>query len=174
MQPYVGPFPVVGRPSHSTIQVKVGTFKSGVDNVQVHHWQNCEPAFMRADAEEGVMPTRGRPKKSDTSSPSDLQPATEAPQAETPPPSKPVEPESEPDSVKNNKKVNKAPTRRSERIMARSHATSIAECRVQAFPAKSPGNSNVMWSASVDSIAEINRDINSAYYKNWAKSVTTN
>ena len=64
MQSYVGPYKIVERPSMSTIRVKVGTFKSGAENLQLHHWSNAKPAIMRADATEGTMVTRGRPSKS--------------------------------------------------------------------------------------------------------------
>ena len=63
MQTYTGPHKIVDRPSYSTIKVKVGTFKSGVDNVQLHHWSNLKPARLREDAKEGEMPARGRPPK---------------------------------------------------------------------------------------------------------------
>ena len=63
LQSYTGPHPIVDRPSQSTVKVKVGTFKSGVDNVQLHHWSNLKPARLRVDAQEGQMPKRGRPAK---------------------------------------------------------------------------------------------------------------
>merc|ERR1711994_491842 len=63
LQTYTGPHKIVGRPSHSTIQVKMGTFKSGADNIQLHHWSNAKPAKLREDTPEAVMPARGRPKK---------------------------------------------------------------------------------------------------------------
>merc|ERR1711994_677571 len=63
LQSYTGPHKIVGRPSHSTIQVKMGTFKSGVENIQVHHWSNAKPASLREDFKEAEMPTRGRKPK---------------------------------------------------------------------------------------------------------------
>ena len=63
MEPYVGPHPIVDRPSDSTIKVKVGTFKSGVKNVQLHHWSNAKPADLRDNFTEAEMPLRGRPPK---------------------------------------------------------------------------------------------------------------
>ena len=63
LQSYSGPHPIVDRPSQSTVRVKVGTFKTGVDNVQLHHWANLKPARLREDAVEGQMPVRGRPPK---------------------------------------------------------------------------------------------------------------
>ena len=63
LQSYTGPHKIVARPSHSTIQVKIGTFKSGADNIQLHHWSNAKPATVREETPEAEMPVRGRPKK---------------------------------------------------------------------------------------------------------------
>ena len=60
LQTYTGPHPIVERPSHSTIKVKMGTFKSGIENIQLHHWSNAKPAQMRENAVEAEMPIRGR------------------------------------------------------------------------------------------------------------------
>ncbi len=43
------------RLSHSTVKVKMGAFKSGIANEQVHHWTNLKPAQMRPDAVEAEM-----------------------------------------------------------------------------------------------------------------------
>ena len=64
------------RPSHSTIKVKIGTFKSGKENIQLHHWSNAKPANMRDGAQEATMKPRGRPRK--TSSHSDGQNTTDS------------------------------------------------------------------------------------------------
>ena len=60
MQSYVGPYEILERPSLSAIHVKMGTLKSGVANLQLHHWSNAKPAAMIDDAILGQM-TRGRP-----------------------------------------------------------------------------------------------------------------
>ena len=78
--PVKGPYRIVERPSMSTIRVKVGTFKSGAENLQLHHWSNAKPATMRADATEGTMTTRGRPSKSTSSS--DVHRATDESEAD--------------------------------------------------------------------------------------------
>ena len=141
MPSYTGPHLIVDRPSHSTIKVKVGTFKSGVENIQLHHWANAKPANVRADTPEAEMPVRGRPRK---------QPATVQSEVQTPT-------ESEADNKKPVSK-NKQPTRQSERIKARNHATSIGECR-QHFLRPPPGfehvipragNSNFRWPPTPD------------------------
>ena len=72
IQSYTGPYPIVDRPSHSTINVKMGTFKSGVPNIQLHHWSNAKPAQMREDTIEAEMTRRGRPQKS-PSQPTNIQ-----------------------------------------------------------------------------------------------------
>ena len=43
LQSYTGPYKIVERPSSSTIKVKMGTFKSGIENIQLHHWANAKP-----------------------------------------------------------------------------------------------------------------------------------
>ena len=104
-----------GKARHSTLKVRMGTFKSGADNIQLHHWSNAKPAALRADAEEAQMPTRGRPKKS--SSPADVSTPTDASSEAV----KPVA------TVKNKQQSKPVaqPTRRSERIRAQIHATSL-------------------------------------------------
>ena len=37
LQTYTGPHKIVNRPSHSTIKVKICTFRSGVENLQIYH-----------------------------------------------------------------------------------------------------------------------------------------
>ena len=130
LQSYTGPHPIVDRPSYSTIRVKVGTFKSGVENIQLHHWSNAKPAMVRAGAEEAQMPVRGRPKlkKSDppTSVTSDAKSSTEV-----------VSEAAKPEAAPKNKQP-AAPTRRSERIRIKNHATSTTE-RPQPSRAPPPG-----------------------------------
>ena len=79
MQSYVGPYRIVDRPSHSTIKVKVGVFKNGNENIQLHHWSNAKPAFLRENFNEAQMPVRGRPPKVSSplgSAPSSVEPDT--------------------------------------------------------------------------------------------------
>ena len=168
MPTYWGPHKIVERPSHSTVKVKVGNFANGAENIQTHHWSNLKPAEMREDTPEAVMPRRGRPSKSTVSddSPSTTDAKTAA--------------RSESDNKKAREtKVNKAadrpaPTRRSERILARTHATSSVE-----FPQLSPnpqnaGNSNLAsqqnsnlstrpWSASIAEVIDLNKQLERSY-----------
>ena len=139
----------------------MGTFKSGADNVQLHHWSSCKPAQLRPDAVEAEMPTRGRPKK---------------------PPSGPYngQNQTEPAALVNKpavKSAPKSPTRRSERIRNKNHETSIVNVgELSLFPAEA-GNSNAdsikltgpppnrafspvkAWSASKYDLDIINRSI---------------
>ena len=125
MASYTGPHPIVERPSHSTIKVKVGTFKSGIENIQLHHWANAKPANVRADQPEAQMPVRGRPRKTPATAQSEVQTPTD----------------SEAANLRKNAK-SKQPTRQSERIRARNHQTSITECRQLSRPP--PGFENVI------------------------------
>ena len=70
---FEGPYQIVSRPSRSTIQVKVGMFKSGEPRLLVFHWSSCKVANLRSEAQEASRPKLGRPVKnpvtSDTSLP---------------------------------------------------------------------------------------------------------
>ena len=169
LQTYTGPHKIVDRPSDSTIKVKVGTFKSGVENIQLHHWQNAKPAMLREDFTEAQMVPRGRPSKK-TSSPSEGQKPTEA----SPQPSPPAEdiPSTGLASsgrvlVNNKQKVNKQPTRRSERLLNKNHETSSIECRQPASSvppgrenSNAPNRSSLFWSPNAAELAELNKSIN--------------
>ena len=134
---YVGPYKIIDRPSESTIRVKLGTFKSGVENIQLHHWSNCKPASVREDTPEAEMPTRGRKPK--TSNQAEVQPSIGS------------EPDSKitPVAVP---KVNKHPTRRSVRIQNK-----LAGNSTSAGTTTRP-----TWSANIQELATLNQQINSA------------
>ena len=175
LQTYTGPHKIVDRPSDSTIKIKVGTFKSGVENIQLHHWSNAKPAALRSDYKEAEMAPRGRPSKNASSS-SNGQNATEATaQLPDPPPTvRSTGSEAVPPLQNVNKpaKINKLPTRRSERIRQKNHETSIAE--IQELPTEElerflAGNSNDFsppagsprpWQASPENIRWLNQVIN--------------
>ena len=179
----------------------MGTFKSGVENVQLHHWSNAKPAKLRADFEEAQMPTRGRkPRKPETAQSFEPEGAEQLVQTPDPQTVQSDKSESDPPVTsvrqdgqssteasganKPNRKINKAilagnppqPTRRSERIKNKSHATSINECQLttsmitsisgppQGAPFSNAGNSNATkpWSASKHEIEELNRSISRA------------
>ena len=59
--PYVGPFPVISRPSRSTAKIRVGYFKNGVPKYEVRSWRDLKIGHLAPDAEEASRPTRGRP-----------------------------------------------------------------------------------------------------------------
>ena len=149
LQRYTGPYKIVSRPSHSTIMVKIGTYKSGVENIQLHHWSNAKPAHMREGQEEAVMVPRGRPPKKPEVS---LEPPTTTTtvvtegsgQTDSKPTPKPKLP-----------KVNKQPTRRSERIQNKIHETSSLECDISTVPPQRRG-----WTATTADLALINASIN--------------
>ena len=140
----------------------MGTFKSGAENIQLHHWSSCKPAQLRPDAVEAEMPARGRPKNS-PSGPANGQNQTE-PAALV---NKPVV-----------KSAPKSPTRRSERIRNKNHETSIVNVGELSFCPAEAGNSNAVsvritgpppneafpppkaWSASEVDLDIINRSIN--------------
>ena len=61
--PYSGPFPVVSRPTRSTVKIKVGLTRAGEDRHEVRHWRDLKVAHMAPDAKEAARPMRGRPVK---------------------------------------------------------------------------------------------------------------
>ena len=165
----------------------MGTFKSGIENIQLHHWSNAKPAQIRQGTPDAQMPLRGRPRKS--SEPSTPQSTSPTKEAEDKSPSKintsgpddgQTTTEQKVNKAQNKKdKVNKLPERRSERIRKQNHATSIAEIRVltaetgppSGHPFLNAGNSNSVstqatpaanrcWSASKYELEIINRSIN--------------
>ena len=152
----------------------MGTFRSGVDNIQLHHWSNAKPAQVRSDQPEAQMIARGRPKKLASGTDSSNSSAS-APSVSSPKPSSPIEGQSSTDGSGTLKpkpatKINKLPERRSARLAARSHATSIAAIQLPSVngpPRAKPfsaGNSNVAgtktWSASAEDIQNLNTQIN--------------
>ena len=76
LQPsYCGPFPVVSRPTRSTVQIKVGQFVNGEPKYELRSWRDLKIAHLAPDAQEASRPKRGRPSSksspSPTSSPSE-------------------------------------------------------------------------------------------------------
>ena len=60
-----GPFPVIDRPSRSTVKIRVGFFVNGAERHQIRHWRDLKVAHMRSeDTMEAARPKLGRPKKS--------------------------------------------------------------------------------------------------------------
>ena len=126
----------------------MGTFKSGVDNIQTHHWSNAKPANLREDAEEAVMPKRGRPAKTPSPvkvpEPTDAsQPAITSPEIKT--------------TTNVNKPVESFQTVGGKRATRNPNPIYVAEVNPLA------GNSNTKnaWSASKSELANINQWINS-------------
>ena len=56
-----GPYPILDRPSNSTLKIKIGTYASGQTRTQIVHWNNCRVAFMRDGQKEASRPKLGRP-----------------------------------------------------------------------------------------------------------------
>ena len=60
---YRGPFPILSRPTRSTIIVKVGTNKNNQDRTELRHWLDVKSAYLREGAQDAERPKRGRPPK---------------------------------------------------------------------------------------------------------------
>ena len=59
-QKFQGPFPIIKRPSNTTIIVQVGLTKKGEARLECHHWHNCRIAYVRPGAPIGQRPDLGR------------------------------------------------------------------------------------------------------------------
>ena len=58
-----GPFPIVKRPTNTTITIKVGYNKQGLPLLEDHHWSRVQIAHMRPDASEAHRLLKGRTKR---------------------------------------------------------------------------------------------------------------
>ena len=56
-----GPYPIVSRPSRSTIKVRIGSFANGQPRHLTLHWSSCKVANQRPGALLGSRPKLGRP-----------------------------------------------------------------------------------------------------------------
>ena len=64
LQPkWEGPFRILSRPSRSTVEIKLGMFRSGAVRKSVYHWTSCKVAYLRQDQSEAHRPLLGRPPK---------------------------------------------------------------------------------------------------------------
>ena len=64
---FEGPYPIVSRPSRSTVKLRLGSYANGVPRLQEYHWSSCKVAHLRDGASDGQRPNLGRPRnKPDT------------------------------------------------------------------------------------------------------------
>ena len=74
--PFFGPFPIVSRPTRSTVKIRVGYHKDNSPRYEVRHWRDLKVGFRRPEAPEGQRPQLGRPPAKPTTT-SGSEPATE-------------------------------------------------------------------------------------------------
>ena len=60
---YEGPFEIISRPSRSQVEVRIGSYASGVPRLQTYNWESCKIAHLRADAKSASRPNLGRKPK---------------------------------------------------------------------------------------------------------------
>ena len=70
--PYNGPFPVVSRPSRSTVQIQVGLTVKGEPRYEVRSWRDLKVAHKDPEAQDAERPRRGRKKTSVPSEPANI------------------------------------------------------------------------------------------------------
>ena len=66
---FEGPYPIVSRPSRSTITVRVGSFVNGAPRLQTYNWNLCKIAHLREDAMAAERPRLGRKPRAKAASP---------------------------------------------------------------------------------------------------------
>ena len=59
---FEGPFEIVSRPSHSQVQVRIGSYVSGEPRLATYNWRSCKVAHLRENFLEGSRPSLGRKK----------------------------------------------------------------------------------------------------------------
>ena len=65
---FEGPYRVMGRPSRSQVQVRIGSYADGTPRLVTYNWSWCKPAHLRENAPEGARPNIGRRPKPTASS----------------------------------------------------------------------------------------------------------
>ena len=65
LQPsYCGPFPIISKPTKSSVQIRVGHFTNGQPKYEVRNIRDLKVAHLGPESEEASRPKRGRPPKS--------------------------------------------------------------------------------------------------------------
>ena len=82
--PWEGPFRIESRPSRSTVQLDVGTYKNGEKRYEIRHFNDLKLAHPDSAAAEAVRPKLGRPPKTS------IQPGGQQSTDQPPPPTEPV------------------------------------------------------------------------------------
>ena len=59
--PYMGPFPVVSRPSRTQVKIQVGLDVRGHPRYELRNWKDLKIGHLRPDATDASRPKRGRP-----------------------------------------------------------------------------------------------------------------
>ena len=121
---FEGPYPIVSRPSRSTIEVRIGSFVDGTPRLQVYNWNTCKVAHLREDAQVAQRPMLGRPRTRGSAHTSDLNEVPEPTEASASPSS--ADPLA---AGKQTKRVNA-------KQQADNHETSSTGCRQQSQPAE--------------------------------------
>ena len=57
---FEGPYPIVNRPTRTTVQVRLGSYVNGDPRLQTYNWRSMKIAHLRPNASEGSRPVLGR------------------------------------------------------------------------------------------------------------------
>ena len=147
--PYCGPFPIVERPSRSTVKIKVGLTKSGEDRCELRHWRDLKVAHMGEATPEASRPARGRP--------SAPKPSTDQPQSEAQSNTEPNK--NKKDAILINKPTQPARPVRSTRNQNPVYVDSLTEISEKSAGKFKTELTPRAWSASSEELAIINASI---------------
>ena len=147
---YTGPFEIESRPSRSTVRIIVGLTPKGEPRYELRHWKDLRVAHMRPEAEVASRPKRGRPSKN-TSGGSGADLVTDAelevPHTEGTKVNKVLAPKSDVDDQNKTNSNRGGKPVRSSRNPSPKYVDAVDNI------------SSVMWSASPQELAELNRAI---------------
>ena len=157
LQPsYVGPFPIVQRPSRSTVKIRVGFDKRGQPRHELRNWKDLKIAEVPEDVTEASRPKRGRPK---SSIPTSVQSGPDSGDIEEAGPSSEV-------NNTNGAEIQTRPTRSTRNpspiyvdSLSLSPSTGPPPHRAFSPSSRPESNATKAWSASPEDLSFINRSI---------------
>ena len=133
------------RLGNSTIEIKTGTYKSGLERLEIHSWNNAKPAYMAEDMVAIDRPQLGRPSSKSTANATDARPSS-----------------SEADRLLTVKSKQVKPAAPSTHPMSLRNKVAALSAKIQnpfSTHAEPSAPSPAAWSASKEELNEINRSI---------------
>ena len=162
--PYTGPFPVVDRPTRSTVKIKVGESITGQPRYEIQNWRDLKIGHLAQDAPEASRPKRGRPSKPVTGQ-ADTSNSTDESEAASAKINKPVAPPTRSVNTELNARENSNNLRRSSRATRNPAPLYVDSVSFPVTTGPPPelgfplDRSKLYWSPSQNELEELNRQI---------------